>query len=242
MGEVGFTVDVGRPGVGATFQDVEKISMAVAEVGVEFEQMNLVTKLMTDRTTDRIRDDVKKERILSCILEFKTKDTKILSVVNALVDVSKLVNTVFSVVCICRCRPDGTMPVNNHFPGIAENILKAFIKFAPKDFDIAFIGISSNYKKRPLNRWMKLCLGGRKFIFFPLFLEKNENKKTVIPLSLRFTLALKYSNVEIDKKILFFNRIEPALIFKKVETPKIGLIHSDIMNQLTKGKSSNTLN
>jgi len=110
-GEVGFTIDVGRPGVGTSFQDVEKISMAVAKVGVEFERMNPVTKLMADKSTGELRDDIKTERVLSCILEFKTEDTKTVSVINALRDVSRSVNTVFSVGCICRCRPDGTPPV-----------------------------------------------------------------------------------------------------------------------------------
>jgi len=110
-GEVGFTVDVGRPGVGTTFQDVEKISMAVAKVGVEFEQMNPVTKLMADKATGRLRNDIKAERLLSCVLEFKTEDTKTIPVINALTDISKSINTVFSVGCICRCGPDGTPPV-----------------------------------------------------------------------------------------------------------------------------------
>jgi len=112
-GEVGFTVDVGRPGIGATFEDVEKISMAVARVGVEFEKMNPLTKLMRDKTTGKLRDDIKKEHILSCILEFKTEDNKTISVINVLKDVSKSINTVFSVGCICRCRPDGTIPVKS---------------------------------------------------------------------------------------------------------------------------------
>jgi len=112
-GEVGFTVDVGRPGVGATFEDVEKISMAVAKVGVEFERMNPVTKLMKDKIEGRVRDEIKTERILSCVLEFKTEDSKTVCVINALKDVSKLVNTVFSVGCICRCKPDGTIPVKS---------------------------------------------------------------------------------------------------------------------------------
>ncbi|MDH5174419.1 MAG: 4Fe-4S dicluster domain-containing protein [Elusimicrobiota bacterium] len=112
-GEVGFTVDVGRPGIGTTFEDIKKISMAVAKVGVKFEKMNPLTKLMRDKTTGRLRDDIKGERVLSCVLEFKTEDNKAISVINALKDVSKLVNTVFSVGCICRCRPDGTIPVKN---------------------------------------------------------------------------------------------------------------------------------
>jgi len=110
-GEAGFTVDVGRPGIGTTFEEVEKISMAVAKVGVEFEEMNPVTKLMTDRTTGKLRDDIRLERILSCVLEFKAKDTKLLSVINALRDVSEIVNTVFSVGCIYRCTMDGSAPI-----------------------------------------------------------------------------------------------------------------------------------
>ena len=110
-GEVGFTVDVGRPGVGATFEDVEKISMAIAKVGVEFERMNPTTGLMADTTTGRFRDDIKMERVLSCILEFKAEEAKLLPIVNALKDIAHSVNTVFSVGCISRCRPDGMVPV-----------------------------------------------------------------------------------------------------------------------------------
>ena len=111
LGEVGFTVDVGRPGVGTTFEDVEKVSMAVARIGVEFEPTNPTTGLMVDRATGRLRDDVKKERVLSCILEFKTVEARLLSVVKALTDVAGSVDTVFSVGCIGRCGPDGSAPV-----------------------------------------------------------------------------------------------------------------------------------
>lgn len=110
-GEVGFTVDVGRPGVGTTFEDVERISMAVAKVGVKFEPLCPTTTLMVDSNTGKFRDDIKTERVLSCILEFKTEEDKLLSVINALRDIAKSVSTVFSVGCISRCRPDGTAPV-----------------------------------------------------------------------------------------------------------------------------------
>lgn len=110
-GEVGFTVDVGRPGIGTTFEDVERISMAVAKIGVKFEKLNPTTKLMVETDTGKLRDDIKKERVLSCILEFKTEEDKLLSVINALRDIAKSINTVFSVGCISRCRADGTVPV-----------------------------------------------------------------------------------------------------------------------------------
>jgi len=111
LGEVGFTVDIGRPGIGTSFEDVEMIAMAVASLGVRFEPTNPTTKLMADTRSGRFRDDIKKERVLSCILEFKTEDSRLLSVINALKDISKNINTVFSLGCICRCRADGTAPV-----------------------------------------------------------------------------------------------------------------------------------
>jgi len=109
-GEVGFTVDVGRPGVGTTFEDVERISMAVAVIGVRFEPMNPVTRLMADLRTGRFKDHIRKERVLSCILEFKADEAGLLEIVHALETVAGEVDTVFSVGCISRCRPDGTAP------------------------------------------------------------------------------------------------------------------------------------
>ena len=111
LGDVGFTVDVGRPGVGTTFKDVERISTAEARVGVEFEPSNPTTGLMVNRATGKFRDDIKKERVLSCILEFKTEDAKSISVINTLLDVAGKVDTVFSVGCISRCNPDGSTPI-----------------------------------------------------------------------------------------------------------------------------------
>ncbi len=111
LGEVGFTIDVGRPGVGTTFEDVEKIAMEVAKVGVQFEPLNPTTKLMVETKTGKFRDDIKKERVLSCILEFKIDEDKLLSVISILKEVAKKVNTVFSVGCISRCNPDGSIPV-----------------------------------------------------------------------------------------------------------------------------------
>ena len=121
--------------------------------------------------------------------------------------------------------------------GGAEAFLKGVIKYAPEDFDIELIGISSDRIKRPPKRWIKLKLGNREFNFLPLFFEKDENKKTKIPLSLRFTLALKLSQIDASDKVLFFNKIEPAILFRKVRSPKIVVIHNDIQKQIVSEKS-----
>lgn len=121
--------------------------------------------------------------------------------------------------------------------GGAETFLKGFIKNAPEDFDIEFIGISSDRKKRSPKRWIKLKLGNREFNFLPLFFEKDENKKTKIPLSLRFTLALRLFPINISNKLLVFNRIEPAILYRSVKCPKIAIIHSDVQKQTERGGS-----
>ena len=121
--------------------------------------------------------------------------------------------------------------------GGAGTFLKGFIKNAPEDFDVAFIGISSDLKKRPPKKWVKLKLGNREFNFLPLSFEKDENKKTMIPLSLRFTLALRLSPINISNKLLVFNRIEPAILYRSAKCPKVAIIHSDVQKETERGES-----
>ncbi|MDL1980897.1 MAG: glycosyltransferase family 4 protein [Deltaproteobacteria bacterium] len=121
--------------------------------------------------------------------------------------------------------------------GGAETFLKGFIKNAPEDFDVAFIGISSDRQKRPPKKWIKLKLGNREFNFLALFFEKDENKKTTIPLSLRFTLALRLSPINISNKLLVFNRIEPTILYRSAKCPKVAIIHSDVQKQTERGGS-----
>jgi len=110
-GEVGFVIDVGRPNVGTTFREVEKITMALARTKlVEFEEESPVTYLMVDKQSGKLRDDVLNERVLSAIIEFKTKVENLGRVLNALKEVSKSVDTVFSVGLITRIEEDFSSP------------------------------------------------------------------------------------------------------------------------------------
>jgi hypothetical protein len=111
FGDAGFTIDVGRPGVGTRLEEAEKIAMAISRIGVEFEPLNPLSFLMSDKQTGKLRDDVKKERVLSCIIEFKTSIDKLPLVLDVLRNVANQVDTVFSVGCICRVNDDGTIPI-----------------------------------------------------------------------------------------------------------------------------------
>ena len=124
--------------------------------------------------------------------------------------------------------------------GGGTTFIKGFIKNAPKDIDLEFIGISSDQKKRPSKKFSKLSFGEKEFAFFPLFLTGDENRKTIVPLSIRFALALKFSNMNFSNRVIFFNKLEPALVFNRSLNPFIAIIHSDITKEY-KNLSSETL-
>jgi len=109
--EAGFSVDIGRPGVGTTMKDVEKIAMEVAKLGVEFESQNPVTMLMADKNSGELRKDLMEEVVQSCVLEFKTEVARIPQVAETLKRVAERVDTVFCVGCIGRVLSDGSIPV-----------------------------------------------------------------------------------------------------------------------------------
>lgn len=124
--------------------------------------------------------------------------------------------------------------------GGGETFLKGFIKYCPQDIHIEYVGVTSNPTKYSLKTWTNIQLGGKEFKFFPIFTERNENKKTLIPLTLRFTAALKTIKFNYSNKIIFFNRIEPAILFRNTPCPRIVIIHSDIEKQI-KGEGSEVL-
>lgn len=104
-------MELGRPGIGTDFHDVEKVSAAMAALGVHFEPCNPLTGLMSDKSTGKIRDDVKGERVLSAIVEIETDMEKLPAVLEAADRVAKEINTVFSLDVICRFDPDGSIPL-----------------------------------------------------------------------------------------------------------------------------------
>jgi NAD-dependent dihydropyrimidine dehydrogenase PreA subunit len=110
-GELGLCIDVGRPNIGTTIEDVEKIAMALAQVGLIFEKQNPCTALMKDSTTGEFNSSVKNQKVLSIIIEGKSTIENIPCIISALKNVEKKVNTVFSVGLICRVGKTNRIPV-----------------------------------------------------------------------------------------------------------------------------------
>ena len=109
-GEAGIVVELGRPGTGAHFRDIQKVAMALAPLELEFEPLNPVTQLMEDTDMGKMKEEVLDEKVLSAIIEAKTTLERTPDHLSALLVVQKEIDTVFSVAVASRCLPDGSVP------------------------------------------------------------------------------------------------------------------------------------
>ena len=110
-GMIGIALELGRPGsIGATFRDAEIVTMSLANIGVDFEEANPLTRLIADKKTGKLREEVLEEKVLSLIVEFLVPSSRIAEIMERLKDVSKKINTVFSLCAISRLEEDGSSP------------------------------------------------------------------------------------------------------------------------------------
>lgn len=112
-GEVGVGVELGRPGIGAYFRDVQIVSMALmgADIGYELAGENPVTHFMSDKKTGKLRDDVLGEKATSAIIEGKCKLERLPEALKALEEAAKKVDTVFTVEVITKVTQEGEVPI-----------------------------------------------------------------------------------------------------------------------------------
>lgn len=106
-GEVGFTIEFGRPGVGVRFREIQRMTQALAKAGIGFEKKNPVTTLMSDVATGTIREDILDEKILSAIVEIKVPVARMEEVIKLVREVERQVDTVIVLGVGARCEPGG---------------------------------------------------------------------------------------------------------------------------------------
>jgi len=107
VGEVGFTVELGRPGVGVWFREIQEMAWELARAGVAFEARNPITSLMTDSSAGTLREDIMNEKVLSAILEIKVPVERTEEIVRVIHDVEKRLDTVVALGVATRCDDDG---------------------------------------------------------------------------------------------------------------------------------------
>jgi hypothetical protein len=109
-GRAGLAAEVGRPGMGARFRDVQTLTRALASLGVRFEPQNPLTDLMTDIHTGTLREDILNEKFLSCIVEFDVPLEDLARVLARMREVAQQGDTVFAVDLISVVNEDGSIP------------------------------------------------------------------------------------------------------------------------------------
>ena len=110
-GFVGVALEVGRPGIGTTFRDIQTIAMTLAEVGIELEPMNPLTAFIVDKKTGKLVESILEEKILSAIFEFVIKNEQLKKVLEKVKAVPGKIDTVFSLDLFSRVNKNGSIPV-----------------------------------------------------------------------------------------------------------------------------------
>lgn len=110
-GEVGIGIEMGRPCLGTSFAEVEKVTRALAPLGIAFEECNPLTHLMDDRTRGTFPPEVKAQRVISAIIEFTAPASLLPDILRVLREVAPTLETVFSLDLISCFEPDGSLPV-----------------------------------------------------------------------------------------------------------------------------------
>lgn len=110
-GEVNFTIEFGRPGVGVRFREVQEMTKALAQANVPFEKKNPVTTLMLEKGGDMsaglLTPEVLDEKVLSCIVEIKVPIDRAEEIIQLVRQVESRISTVVALGVGTRCENDG---------------------------------------------------------------------------------------------------------------------------------------
>jgi len=107
VGEVGYVIEFGRPGVGVRFHQIQSMTKALAGAGVTFEPKNPITHLMVDTSTGTLQQDLLDEKIMSAIVEIKTTVGELPRMLETVSKMSRRIDTVISVGVSTRCDENG---------------------------------------------------------------------------------------------------------------------------------------
>ncbi|MBW4641969.1 MAG: glycosyltransferase [Goleter apudmare HA4340-LM2] len=113
--------------------------------------------------------------------------------------------------------------------GGIQTLINTFIKYAPSEFDVRLVGTGSD-RNQSVGKWQEAELAGREISFLPLFTLENDNFRSFLPTTIKYTTALLGRCFTSD--FMHFHRIEPSLAAWKWQGEKTLFIHNDINTQM----------
>ena len=106
---IGFSIELGRPGVGAYLKDLDKVTRKIVSVGGTFSNYNPVVALMANRKTGELKTEVLQEKVLSAIAEFTVPAPNTLAVLGEMIEfLNGEIDSVATVSIISRNQDDGS--------------------------------------------------------------------------------------------------------------------------------------
>jgi NAD-dependent dihydropyrimidine dehydrogenase PreA subunit len=110
LGEAAVMLELGRPGVGARFRDLEVVTQALAGRGYQISHGRSVARFIADPTTGRIKDDVRNEKASRIAVQYVVPMDQVSDLWRSLQEIASQVNTVISVGVMHRFKADGSLP------------------------------------------------------------------------------------------------------------------------------------
>lgn len=110
-GEVGVMVELGRPNTGTRLSNAEKIIQTLMAAGAEMAEKSPVTAMLSDIEKGIMKEEIRNERVLSCIVEAKVKLGDIEKALHLLKKVSQELDTVFSLGLVTRMEGGFVSPI-----------------------------------------------------------------------------------------------------------------------------------
>ncbi len=127
-------------------------------------------------------------------------------------------------------------PLGNKIGGI-QTFIKNFIKYAPDDFEIEFVGVSADTRRAKVGAWQTIEMYERQVNFLPVLFKSDENIRSRIPLSMQFTAQLmRYRHsIDLHDRIVNFHRIEPGIPFALAPCRKVLVVHGNMTDLYNPG-------
>jgi len=104
FGEIGVSIELGRPGLGTKLANIELFTLKLSKIGVTYEKASPLSALIIDEV-GHIKEDVKNEYVI------KIPNEKLPEVLRIIKDIESVIDTTFTVGIISRVNDDGTMPI-----------------------------------------------------------------------------------------------------------------------------------
>ncbi|MGF1540914.1 MAG: glycosyltransferase family 4 protein [Pleurocapsa sp.] len=121
--------------------------------------------------------------------------------------------------------------------GGIQTIIRSFIKYAPDNFDIRLVGTGDLDCR--LGVWQEAEFEGTKLQFMPILALENDDIRTLIPTTIKYTLALIGKDLSAD--FLHFHRLEPSSMAFGWKGEKTLFVHNDIQTQMDASNSKDAI-